>query len=431
MTTTKIKPLDMALNMTSRADMMTTAHSLSTAAVVTTTTTTTIAQQSPGTSVVMSSQRPMVTNSGNTTVLAGRTVTVKPANTEAYLHQMGLHPGSIPSQAPISAHQIMMPRMPEDKQGFPSGFMPNQAFTRPEVQAEHPRPVTTVSSSEKQPPVTSSAPTCVVHPITSANSKTPIDAKLMHQQMMPSVSSRAQTVPTSSSSQPIPPAHMQPTAAQMMEKDQQLRNMGMHVQPMMHLMGQPTHVMPNHIQHKPEKAGKTRQNQKAEMPQHNEPIQRPPSAHNQKSSSNEQQQRPLSAHDNPALFQEQIRHFVGKGFIPPAGITPQILQMYHHQQQMVAAAKMKEEKGHKVHPPKEMVSPGIAHQPPSMFAASIASQSSNPQIKSPAVAQTAPSPHPVFSQPSTSQARPSSPGVKKVRIFMYQFVIQCCIFKKS
>jgi hypothetical protein len=84
---------------------------------------------------------------------------------------MGLHPGSIPSQAPISAHQIMMPRMPEDKQGFPSGFMPNQAFTRPEVQAEHPRPVTTVSSSEKQPPVTSSAPTCVVHPITSANSK--------------------------------------------------------------------------------------------------------------------------------------------------------------------------------------------------------------------------------------------------------------------
>lgn len=417
-TTTKNKPLDMALNMTSRADMMTTAHSLSTAAVVTTTTTTTIAQQSPGTSVVMSTQRPVVTNSGNTTVLAGRTVTVKPANTEAYLHQMGLHPGSIPSQAPISAHQTMMPRIPEGKQGFPPGFMQNQAFTRPEVQAEHPRPVTTVSSSEKQPPVTSSAPTCVVHPITSTNSKTPIDTKLlMHQQMMQSVSSRAQTVPTSSSSQPIPPAHMQPTAAQMMEKDQQLRNMGMLGQPMMHLMGQPTHVMPNHIQHKPEKAGKTRQNQKAEMPQHNEPIQRPPSAHNQKSSSNEQQQRPLSAHDNPALFQEQIRQLVGKGFIPPAAITPQMLQMYHHQQ-MAAAAKMEEKKGHKVHPPKEMVSPGIAHQPPSMFAASIASQSSNPQIKSPAVAQTAPSPHPVFSQPSTSQARPSSPGVKKVRIFM-------------
>jgi hypothetical protein len=68
-------------------------------------------------------------------------------------------------------------------------------------------------------------------------------------------------------------------------------------------MGQPTHVMPNHIQHKPEKAGKTRQNQKAEMPQHNEPIQRPPSAHNQKSSSNEQQQRPQTYWEVGVQFQ--------------------------------------------------------------------------------------------------------------------------------
>ncbi|XP_052082399.1 msx2-interacting protein-like isoform X2 [Mytilus californianus] len=409
-TTTKNKPLDMALNMTSRVDVMTSAaHSLSTAAVVTQTTTTTIAQHSPGPSVVMSSQKPMVTSSGNTTVLAGRTVTVKPPNTEAYLQQMGLHPSAIPSQAPVSAHQVSMPRMPDNKQAFPHGFLSNPPFSRPENLQEHSRPIP-ASSSEKQPQVTSSAPTCVVHPITTSSGKTMDPKLLQHQQMMQaSAVSRAPVVSTTSSGHSIPPAHMHLSQA-LMEKEQHMRNMvALHNQPMMHLMGQP-HVMANHIQHKPEKTPKGKQSHKAELPQPNEPLQRPPSAHSQKPQSNEPQ-RPHSAHENQML-QEQIRNLMGKGMIHPGAIPPQILQMYHQQQQM-AAAKMEEKKGHKSHPPKEMVSPGIAHQPSSMFATSIASQSSNPQIKSPALAQTAPSPHPVFSQPSTSQARPISPGMKK------------------
>ncbi|XP_071147711.1 protein split ends-like isoform X1 [Mytilus edulis] len=428
-TTTKNKPLDMALNplnplnMMARSDVMTSAaHSLSTAAVVTQTTTTTIAQHSPGPSVVMSSQKPMVTTSGNTTVLAGRTVTVKPPNTEAYLQQMGLHPSAIPSQAPVSAHQVPMPRMPDNKQGFPHGFLPNPAFSRPE---EHSRPIP-ASSSEKQPQVTSSAPTCVVHPITTSSGKTMDPKLLQHQQMMQAVAaSRAPVVSTTSSGHSIPPAHMHLSQA-LLEKEQHMRTMAaMHNQPMMHLMGQP-HVMTNHIQHKPEKTPKGKQSHKAELPQPNEPLQRPPSAHSQKPQSNEPQ-RPHSAHENQQMLHDQIRTLMGKGMIPPGAIPPHILQMYHQQQQQqqqqqmaatqqqqqMAAAKMEEKKGHKNHPPKEMVSPGIAHQPSSMFATSIASQSSNPQIKSPALAQTAPSPHPVFSQPSTSQARPISPGMKK------------------
>lgn len=431
MTSPKQKPLDMALNMTSKADSFTTAaHSLSTAAVVTQTTTTTMAQQSPGPSVVMSTHKPMVTtNSGNTTVLAGRTVTVKPPNTEAYLHQMGIPPGAIPSQA----HQ---PRMPETKPGFPAGFMPNPAFSRPDMPPEHGRP-SQGAPSDKQQTVTSSAPTCVVHPITTA--KGAVDPKLL--QMMQAVSGRPGTMSTTSSGQPIPPAHMQPGQ---LEKEQ-LRNIAaMHGQPMMHLLGQPPHGMPNHIQHKPEKQTKGRQSQKVEPPQAND--QRPPSAHSQKPSISESP-RPHSAHNNmenhfremfaKGLIPQDIlakgispqellakgllpQELLAKGLIQHAGISPAILQMYHHNQQM--AAKMEEKKGHKIHPPKEMVSPGIAHQPSSMIPAS--SQSSNPQIKSPALAQTAPSPHPVYSQPSTSQTRPTSPGHKKVRVFIdYHYYI--------
>lgn len=438
MTSPKHKPLDMALNMTSKADsVMSAPHSLSTAAVVTQTTTTTMAQQSPGPSVVMSTQKPMVTSSGgNTTVLAGRTVTVKPPNTEAYLHQIGIPPGVIPSQA----HQPV-PRMPDNKPGFPAGFMPNPAFSRPEIPQEHNRP-SQGAPTDKQMAVTSSAPTCVVHPITS--SKGGVDPKLIHQQMMQAISGRPGTISTTSSGQPIPPAHMQPSQAQMLEKEQ-FRNMtAMQCQPMMHLMGQPPHGMPNHIQHKAEKPTKGRQSQKSEMQQSNEPMQRPPSAHSQKPSISESP-RPHSAHNN---MENHFREMFAKGLIPQEmlakglipqellakGLIPQdllakgmiqhppaILQIYHQQQ--LAAAKMEEKKGHKIHQPKEMVSPGIAHQPSSMIPAS--SQSSNPQIKSPALAQTAPSPHPVFSQPSTSQTRPNSPGHKKVGQIICTYNVEC------
>ncbi|CAG2200207.1 unnamed protein product [Mytilus edulis] len=155
-------------------------------------TTTTIAQHSPGPSVVMSSQKPMVTTSGN------------------ILHRLG----------------------------------------RPE---EHSRPIP-ASSSENNLRL-HRLHQHVVHPITTSPGKQWIQKLFAASTDDAGSSSKQGTSGVNHhSGHSIPPAHMHLSHA--LEKEQHMRTMAaMHNQPMMHLMGQP-HVMTNHIQHKPEKTPK-------------------------------------------------------------------------------------------------------------------------------------------------------------------------------
>ncbi|KAK3105069.1 hypothetical protein FSP39_016605 [Pinctada imbricata] len=282
---------------------------------------------------------------------------------------------------------------------------------------QQPEPVTTTSSSaigEKrsnsldrvQQSVTS-APTCVVHPITttSLTSKQQQDAQAAQMMQLRMAEPRLNQIQAL--------FHGDPKALEGLGKEQLCALMERGIPPFMHPMTD-QHI----IQHMA--------NQKAlfEMQKHQESVVKHPKGRNQKNPDPvKESQRPPSAHSNPKqgerllldqfnfppmAFQEQIRAHYSKGPYGP--------QMWAHLQHLQNLKQLEEKnKMHAAVDPKT-TSPSMLHQPSSVIAATVASQhGQHPQIKSPALAQTAPSPHqvgPTFTQAHSLQ-RPPSPQTGK------------------
>jgi hypothetical protein len=242
-----------------------------------------------------------------------------------------------------------------------------------------------VSISERQHQIATSAPTCVVHPITTT-----------------SLSKQPHNMPTM-----IQP----PTGGERFYSDHTTREgitkeqLQQHI-PYLQLMQQ---------QHQVQKSSKACPKQQHDISK--ESPQRPPSAH----SNQQKQMLPGDAHVRMAheqaylAMQDQIRtQFLNskQGFYPTIWAHPHLIP---------TGVKVDEKKQET-----KTTSPNL-HQQHNIVAAS----SQHPQIKSPALAQTAPSIHPMGHQLTTNSSPPNS-GCKKVRaqVFPIMNIISSFIIHK-
>lgn len=311
--------------------------------------------------------------------------------------------------------------------------------------------ITTVAGSVQTQAVFSSAPTCVVHPITSIGGKGKAEPKTTPVNMSP-VPAHISSSEKLSSHVPVSHGNQGPVLVQshIMPSQETGKDLTVHNQPTatpstqpmvqpahsaqaysnQHLMRIKEAIVQQQAQAKSEKQAKSRYEQAAsrqiQQEQQQQQQQRPPSAHSNPHRTTGMQEipRPSSAHEqfNQHSIQEQIRNQLMHG----KGLPQMSAQMWQLQHQMAAARA--EEKSKSSQQEYKEGSSGLPHQMSAGLAASASSQgihSQHPQqIKSPALAQTAPSPVAMVIQSQSSMQRPTSPISKKVRIkrtvFLYQ-----------
>lgn len=252
---------------------------------------------------------------------------------------------------------------------------------------------------------TATAPTCVVHPITTTAQPLKQDA-LKGPHDLPVSTAGSSTIPHTISPQEIVKEKMKA----IMEQTHQ-QNLAKRAE------------VENHTVYRASE-GKQKASKQNPTPvsahQGHEHV-RPPSVHSHIQKPTEHPPRPLSAQEQQYQVEQFRQQMMQKGMLGqiPPGMMPAMIQ----EQLMRAARAEVEKKGAGPVDLQKIVAPSAMAQAQRQAASSTQGSGHHPQIQSPALAQTAPSPHQI-SQSATS------PTLKKVNRSLFSLCKICVNYKR-